>query len=1321
MANRPIILLIEDNPVDALLIREFFNILGNEFKLETVGQLSEGLALLRKDSGKIKTILLDLTLSDSQGLETFEKVFAIASHIPIIIITSFDDEKISFQTVEIGAQDYLMKSHLNGPLLVRSIRYAIKRKQAEQKLAETLDLNQKIISASSSGTLTYKESGECVYANEASAIILNASISQLLDQNFHQIESWKKSGLYTMAQKVLRTKKSYQKELKFVTSFGKEVGIDCFLATFTSAGQNHLLLIFSDITERVKTEKNLEWQKYLMQALMDNYPDDIYFKNKQSKILRVSKAMAFKHGYKDPDDLIGKTDFDLFSEEHAQKAFEDELKIIETGEPLYNIEEKETYPGRNPTWVITTKMPLLGKRADIIGTFGISKDITQKKMGEEELLESKHRFQSLFEDSPTPIWEEDFSEVKKALDLLKKKGIKDFLLFFENNPEIVRDLASKIKVLGINKAVLDLHDASTKDQLIRDLTIIFNEQTYKTLVLEFANIAEGKRIFDLEQELLTLNKEKKHAIIRWSVAPEYETTLTRVLISIVDITHRKKAEEELQVYRDHLEQLVRVRTLETETAKQQNELILNAIGEGVFGVNLEGKITFINPAATQMLGWEQNELLYQKQHPLIHHTKPDGSIYKSEECPISHAYKDGQIHHVTDELFWRKNGSFFPVEYISTPIWETGQLIGAVVVFSDITTRKKAEIELRTSEERYRMLADNVGDVIWTMDLTGRLSYISPSVERQLGYSAEEAEKMIFDDYLTPSSKTIVYEKLAKIAEKVGANQYVEPGHLEAEEIRKDGVTIWIEVSYNAMYGLKGQFLGLLGVSRDITDRKQLILELQNAKAKAEIATRAKSEFLANMSHEIRTPMNVILGFADLLYTSIRESKQHSQIESIRSSARSLLGIINDILDFSKIEAGKLNISYEPVNLQSLIEEIEIIFSQEIKMKGLSFCIEIKSDIPKSIMLNEGKLRQILFNLIGNAIKFTDEGNISLILDKKSNAETINKIDLMLSIQDTGIGIKIEQQEAIFEAFNQQDDQNMKKYGGTGLGLTITKRLVEMMNGTIMVESEPGKGSRFQITFREVEISSVEALTLKEKEFDPNAMLFVNAKILICDDNQSARKLMIDLFDNPSMTLLEAGNGKEATELAALHIPDVILMDIKMPVLNGKEAARIIKSEESTKAIPIIAVSASSKVLFKDEESKGLFDNFLLKPIKINELIEVLKHYLTQKTIENSPDNIWVPNMNLELGIEQLSELISNLEINFLPQHKEVLQNQRIDQIEIFGRELALLGARNGLPFLEQYGKEIISYADNFEIEKLLEALKVFPIILGKLKLLNRV
>jgi len=237
------------------------------------------------------------------------------------------------------------------------------------------------------------------------------------------------------------------------------------------------------------------------------------------------------------------------------------------------------------------------------------------------------------------------------------------------------------------------------------------------------------------------------------------------------------------------------------------------------------------------------------------------------------------------------------------------------------------------------------------------------------------------------------------------------------------------------------------------------------------------------------------------------------------------------------------------------------------------------------------------------------------------------------------------------------------------------------------------------------------------------SVIFGTGKIMVCDDSPSTLKLMTDLFENSTLTIIEATNGKEGVELASKNIPDVILMDLKMPVMSGKEATRILRAQESTKSIPIIAISASSKIIFKDEESKSLFDYFLLKPIKLSDLVEILKKYLPYRTVETLPTSNDFFDLEIKINEKQkaqLPEIISNLEIEMLPKYDDAMQNQRIDRLEALGQDLFLLGKRQSLDFLEQFGNEICVYADNFEVDKLMETLRKFPAMIEKLKLLTK-
>lgn len=402
--KRLTILIIEDNEFESLLIKEHLS--NCNFEIFIAENFAKGKHLLTRGTS-FDAILLDLTLPDSEGVNTFHKLQFYAPKIPIIILTGIEDEEIEFDTLQNGAQDYLLKRDVNGSVLKRSIRYAIERKQTELRLKESLDLNQKIFSATTLGVLTYQSAGPCVFANEAASRIINLPVEKLLNQNFHTINSWKSSELYSVACDVLKTGLPKNKEISFVSTSGKELLVDFYFATFTKSDELHLLLILKDNTNKKKIAKDLEWKNYLMEIFLQHIPNSVYFKDKDGRFTEVSKAMANKFGYNDPEELKGKTDFDLFTLEHAEAAFKDEQKILNTGIGLFNYEERETHSEKPDTWVLSSKMPLLDNNGDVIGTFGISADVTDRKKAEQELIKSQTQLNEAMDVARLYFWEYD--------------------------------------------------------------------------------------------------------------------------------------------------------------------------------------------------------------------------------------------------------------------------------------------------------------------------------------------------------------------------------------------------------------------------------------------------------------------------------------------------------------------------------------------------------------------------------------------------------------------------------------------------------------------------------------------------------------------------------------------------------------------------------------------------------------------------------------------------------------------------------------------------------------------------------------------------
>lgn len=505
-------------------------------------------------------------------------------------------------------------------------------------------------------------------------------------------------------------------------------------------------------------------------------------------------------------------------------------------------------------------------------------------------------------------------------------------------------------------------------------------------------------------------------------------------------------------------------------------------------------------------------------------------------------------------------------------------------------------------------------------------------------------------------------------------------------------------------------------VFTDITKLEELNKMLVKTKNEALDATKHKSEFLANMSHEIRTPMNSVIGFTELLDKEITNPIQKEYLSSIKKGGTSLLRIINDILDLSKIEAGKLEIKNESINPKNLFFEIKSIFDAKIMSKNINFIVEIDESIPDYIIIDSVRLRQILFNLIGNALKFTENGYIKLKVKNVYKDNAKSKIDLNFQVEDSGIGIDEKFQDIIFNAFEQQKDQSVEKFGGTGLGLAICSKLAKMMNGEISVKSVKTKGSTFNVLLKDISVSSISAKIDKIQKIDTKHIIFEKATILVVDDILENRKLVKETLKNYELELMMAVNGEDAIKKLRTNNIDLILMDLRMPIMNGYEASHIIKNEEKLKEIPLIALTAS--VMEKDlkKVSSYGFDAYLRKPVILDDLIIELSKYLKYSMLNEKKEVI---NRVEVINQSDLKKLILHLENSFLVNFLEIKDSGDFTLIEDFATKLKVLAENYKLLLLEEYILDLEHYIKSFDIEKVDFMMNSFPVILEKIRALK--
>jgi len=624
-------------------------------------------------------------------------------------------------------------------------------------------------------------------------------------------------------------------------------------------------------------------------------------------------------------------------------------------------------------------------------------------------------------------------------------------------------------------------------------------------------------------------------------------------------------------------------------------LSIDHAADAVFWIGPDARFVYVNLSACNSLGFSREELMTMTVQDICPDFARDA--WRSHWETIKRAgLKTYESTHRT------KAGQVFSVEVTSNYLEFDDR--GYICEFArNVTERKRTEEALRQAELKYRSIFENAAEGIYQTSASGKFLSCNPALARIFGYETPED----FMAQVTNSGDLYFDENRRR--EFIGEIQ--ESGALsefESKARRKDGSIIWTSEKARAVRNQEGEILYFEGFVEDITQRKEAGEALHQAKEAAEEARRAQGEFLANMSHEIRTPMNGIIGMTELALGTSLDSEPREYLETVKTSAESLLGLINDILDFSRLEVGKLNLHPTEFRLRETIDVAVNILVLRGHQKSLELSINILPDVPDVLVGDPDRLRQVLINLAGNAIKFTDEGDV--VIHVQAELHGLDEVSLHFTISDTGIGIPLDKQGMIFESFSQVDGSTTRKFGGTGLGLSISSQLVQMMAGEIWVDSKQGVGSAFHFTAS----FCLPEQTLKSTQHNLATEL-LDIPVLIVDDNPTNRRVLQAILMNWHMRSSAAVNGPSA--ISALHSAietgtpyALVILDASMPDVDGIAVARQVRRDPGLRHTPIIMLTSADNQGAASQYPDLNVNAFLRKPVRQTDLFDAILHTL---------------------------------------------------------------------------------------------------------------
>ncbi|WP_373997558.1 PAS domain S-box protein [Bdellovibrio bacteriovorus] len=807
--------------------------------------------------------------------------------------------------------------------------------------------------------------------------------------------------------------------------------------------------------------------------------------------------------------------------------------------------------------------PLRNSHGQLVGFVKVLRDFTEKMITQENLKKETSESQAAL----------------KTLNELVMQAPVAMVLVMEPEYRFVIANPAYEKIVGRKVAGKTVFESFTAEEVGHFVPIVNN-------VIKTGTPFVGKEI------RVSLPDEKgipQNFYVNLSYHPfvESDGVIRGVFTVVQDVTEQVESRKEL------------------ELANQKLQAILDRAPMGISFIEAPaGKMILMNNQARTILGHESRVQDGYHQYGRMGAIHKDGSPYSAEEYPTVRAFKNGETIIDEDMTYVRPDGKKIDLSVSAGPIINhDGEISGAVGTFFDVTERNRLRAELEEREENFRAIFTQAASGIARMSTSSRWELVNERLLDILQYSLSELTQKTCIEMTHPDDAGIELHHL----EELKAGKY-DSFSMELRYLRKDGNYVWVHLTKSIVRDSQGAAKYYISVIEDITQRKKLEEELHRAKLAADRASASKSAFLANMSHEIRTPMTAVLGFTEILKDStLTQSERMDAIARIDNSGRALLRLIDDILDISKIEAGRLDIQKSRFSPVAIVSEIVSFMRVNAERKGVSLKLKLDASVPSEATSDPGRLRQILVNLIGNAIKFTSEGEV--VVSVKAEASRY----LIFSVCDTGIGISEQDLKNLFKPFAQADGSITRKFGGTGLGLVLSRRLAETLGGSLEVsESVVGKGTTFVVRIDAKPFSYTDQPTIyvanEAKDAGSNQLELVNVRVLLAEDVVDNQVLLSKYLEKAGAQIAFANNGAEALEQALQGDFDIVLMDIQMPVLDGIRATKELRSRGYTR--PIVALTAHAMPEEVKKSIEAGCNAHLTKPIDKKGLIEAIQKFI---------------------------------------------------------------------------------------------------------------